>query len=135
MAAVKQQLQQMQAKQEQQSTEIQTLKAQLADGLRRTESAVHSGAVSSRGAAGPPSGDDVHDNRDQRGAANSDRAAGKGSGSTSMIRSVSEIDSIFCVCTAAEPEGDLPMASIHNARQRNLDACFWASEIAPLKHQ
>ncbi|KAL0025665.1 hypothetical protein WJX77_002451 [Trebouxia sp. C0004] len=86
VAAVKQQLQQMQAKQEQQSTEIQTLKAQLAVGVRRTESAVQSGAVSSRGAAGLPPGRDLHDNRDQCGAANSDRAAGNGSRSTSMIR-------------------------------------------------
>lgn len=99
---MKQQLQQMQAKQEQQSTEIQTLKAQLADGLRRTESVVHSGAVSSRGAAGPPPGVVVHDNRNQCGAANSDRAAGNGSGSMSMIRSVNDIDLIYCACTAAE---------------------------------
>ncbi len=83
---MKQQLQQMQAKQEQQSTEIQTLKAQLADGLRRAESAVPSGDVSSRGAAGLPPGDDLNHYRDQCGAANSNRAAGNGSGSTSMIR-------------------------------------------------
>lgn len=108
---MKQQLQQMQAKQEQQSTEIQTLKAQLADGLRRTEIAVLSGGdVSSRGAAGPPPGYGLNGNRDQCGAANSERAAGNGSGSMSMIRSVSEIDLIFCACTAAE--GHLPIARI-----------------------
>lgn len=86
MAAVRQQLQQMQAKQEQQSAEIQSLKAQLAHGLRRTESAVQSEAVSSRGTAGLPPGDDLNHDRDQCGAANSERAAGNGSGSTSMIR-------------------------------------------------
>jgi len=107
---VKQQLHHMQAKQGQQCIEIQTLKAQLADGLRRTKSAVHSGAVSSRGAAGLPPGDDLNHESGQRGAANSDRAAGKGSGSMSMIRSVSEIGSISCVCTAADFEWHLPMA-------------------------
>lgn len=95
VAAVKQQLQQMHAKQEQQSTEIQTLKTQLADGLRRTESAVQSGAVSSRGAAGLPPGDDLSHDKDQCGAASSERAAGNGSGSTSMIRSVS--DAMLCM--------------------------------------
>ena len=110
VAAVKQQLHQMQAKQEQQSTEIQSLKAQLADGLRRTEAAVPSGTVSSRRAAGLPPGDDLNHDRDQCRAANSERAAGNGSGSMSMIRSVSEIDLIYCVCIAAESEGHLPMA-------------------------
>lgn len=110
MAAAKQQLQQMQAKKEQQNIEIQTLKAQLADRLRRIESAVQSGALSSRGAAGLPPGDDLNHDRDQCRAANSERAAGNGSGSMSMIRSVSEIDLIYCVCIAAESEGHLPMA-------------------------
>jgi len=135
VAAVKQQLQQMQAKQEQQSTEIQTLKAQLADELCRTKSAVQSGAVSSRGASGLPPGSDLNDNRGQCGAANSDRAAGNGSGSTSMIRSVSEIDSMCCACTAAEFEGHLPMgSSIMQVRGFLFDACFQASKHAPLKH-
>ncbi len=98
----------MQAKKEQQNIEIQTLKAQLADRLRRIESAVQSGALSSRGAAGLPPGDDL--NRDQCGAAKSDRAAGNGSGSMSMIRSVSDINLIDRACKAAESEGHLAMA-------------------------
>ncbi|KAA6417005.1 MAG: hypothetical protein FRX49_13040 [Trebouxia sp. A1-2] len=112
VAAVKQQLQQMHAKQEQQSTEIQTLKTQLADGLRRTESAVQSGAVSSRGAAGLPPGDDLSHDKDQCGAASSERAAGNGSGSTSMIRWDATEDQLPAAMRLPPPAADRPRRTL-----------------------
>ncbi|KAL0054321.1 hypothetical protein WJX82_007108 [Trebouxia sp. C0006] len=112
VAAVKQQLHQMQAKQEQQSTEIQSLKAQLADGLRRTEAAVPSGTVSSRRAAGLPPGDDLNHDRDQCRAANSERAAGNGSGSMSMIRWDATEDQMPAAMRMPPPIADRPRKSL-----------------------